>query len=127
MKKIVLMILVLIISIGFAGCTYGSEFTIGSIENNTLSSMSMRYVKFSGNKNKNITVKEGDTCVVSVDIKTEEGKIDLFIKDDNGNIAYEGHDITTSNFTVELNKAGKYKISIEANNHKGSYLIKWGK
>jgi len=127
MKKIILMILILIISVSFAGCTYGSEFTIGSVENNTLSSMSMKYAKFSGNKNKNITVKEGDTCVVSVDIKTEEGKIDLFIKDDNGNIAYEGHNIPTSNFTVKLSEAGKYKISIEAKNHKGSYTSKWDK
>lgn len=125
MKKIILMILILIISISFAGCTYGSELTIGSVENNTLSSMSMKYAKFSGNKN--ITVKEGDTCVVSVDIKTEEGKIDLFIKDDNGNIAYEGHNIPTSNFTVNLSEAGKYKIRIEAKNHKSSYTIKWGK
>ncbi len=127
MKKIILMILILIISISFVGCTYGSGLTIGSVENNTLSSMSMKYAKFSGNKNKNITVNEGDICVVSVDIKTEEGKIDLLIKDDNENIAYEGHNMPTSNFTVKLSEAGKYKISIEAKNHKGSYSIKWGK
>lgn len=125
MKKIILMCLIVLLAIGFTGCTYGSTFTIGSFENNTLTSMSMKYNKFSGNKNKSITVKDGETCEVYVDIKTEEGKIDLLIKDESGNLAYEGHDIQTSNFTVNLKESGKYKIRIEAKKHKGSYSVKW--
>ena len=125
MKKILLISLVLLLAISFTGCTYGSKFTIGSLENNTLSSMSMKYMKFTGNKIKDIKVDEGEVCEVYVDIKTDDGKIDLLIKDESGNIAFEGHDIPTSDFTVYLKEAGKYKIKVEAKNHKGSYLIKW--
>lgn len=125
MRKIFLITLILLLAISFSGCTYGSEFTIGSFENNTLSSMSMKYMKFTGNKNKNITVNEGQVCDVYVDILTEDGKIDLIIKDDNSNVEYEGHDIPTSDFTVTLKEAGKYKIRVEAKNHKGSYSINW--
>ncbi len=125
MKKFLLINLIILLVFSFSGCTYGSEFTIGSFENNSLTSMSMKYMKFSGNKNKNITVKDGETCEIYVDILTEDGKIDLLIKNENGNLEYEGHDIPTSNFTVTLKEAGKYKIRVEAKNHKGSYSINW--
>ena len=125
MKKILSIILIISLIISFTGCVNGSEFTIGSIENNTLSSMSMKYLKFSGNKNTRITVKEGEIYEVSVDINTEEGKIDLFITGENDSKAYEGHDLQTSSFTITLDEPGTYKLRLEAKDHKGSYAINW--
>ena len=51
MKRKLFIIINLLFILCFTGCTYGSEFTVGSVESNTLTSMSMEYLKFSGNKN----------------------------------------------------------------------------
>lgn len=125
MKKNILLTFVLFIMLLSTGCTYGTHFTIGSVENNTMNSMSMKYAKFSGNKNKEFTVKEGETIKVEVDITTESGKIDLYIESDKGETIYEGHSLETQNFTVNISDSGKYKVRLEAKNHKGSYTIKW--
>ena len=125
MKRKLFIIINLLFILCFTGCTYGSEFTVGSVESNTLTSMSMEYLKFSGNKNTKIKLEEAETCEIYVNIVSEDGKLDLFITDENGEHSYEGHNIPTSEFTVTLSKAGQYKIRVEAKDHKGSYKINW--
>jgi hypothetical protein len=123
MKKIVLSILILLILFGLSGCS--GEYTLGSIENNTSTKMSMTYHYFRGEKEKKLTVDEGEPLVVSVDIKTESGTLDAYIINEDDEYIYEGHDIPTSSFTVDLAEAGKYRIRVEAAKHKGSYSFTW--
>lgn len=125
MKKCLINILIIFIVLLFGGCTHGSSFTIGSLENNTTTSMYMKHIKFSGNKNTEFNINEGEYAEITVDITTESGKIDLYIRDDKDNIAYEGNKLQTGKFTVTIKDSGKYKIRIEAKDHKGSYLVKW--
>ena len=70
-------------------------------------------------------VKVLDSVEARVIKVKEDGKLDLFITDENGEHSYEGHNIPTSEFTVTLSKAGQYKIRVEAKDHKGSYKINW--
>ncbi len=119
-----------------SGCTYGSGVTIGSVEVNTSSKMSMSYQKFSGYKATDIHLKEGEAVEISVDIVSKEGKIDLtIVKEANKNdeksqkdeTIYEGTDLPTSDFTVKIDKPGDYKITVTGDDHKGSYKISWDK
>lgn len=126
-NKIKLLMTCILAIIMITGCTTGSFVTIGSIENNSSSKISMSYQKFDGYKSTKIHVNDGDQMEVSVDIVTEKGKLDLKITDENDKTAYEGNDIPTSNFKVTLDKAGDYTITLNADNHKGSYKISWDK
>lgn len=123
MKKLILSLLILLMLFGLSGCS--GEYTLGSIENNTSTKMSMTYHYFRGDKEKKLTVDEGETLVVSVDIKTESGTLDAYIINEDDEYIYEGHDIPTSSFTVDLTEAGKYRIKVEAAKHKGSYSFTW--
>jgi len=122
MKKLLLPLLLVFI-IAFAGCS--SYIQIGAVEKSTKHEFSGSYYKFSGFKKKSLTVKEGETIVVAVDIVTKKGSIDVSIYSDKDNKQYDGKDIATSNFTVTLSEPGTYTIKLDASDHKGSYKFKW--
>lgn len=120
MKKAGLLFLLLLTFIGLGGCS----FQMGYIGNNTTHEMSGSYYKFSGEKNKEITVEEGETLDILVDIETKEGAIDVYITDDNKVYSYEGHDLETTSFTVTL-EPGEYTLKVEAKDHQGSFSFTW--
>lgn len=109
------------------GCTKGSGITKNGSELNTSTKMSMIYDQFSGYKETQIKVKEGQPVEVTVNIVTEKGSIDAYISKDNNreNSSYEGHAIPTSAFTVTLKEQGIYTIRVDAKNHSGSYSFSW--
>ena len=125
-KKYILLIIVSTIFL-LSGCTYGSFSTLKSVENNTLSMMSMSYERFNGYKATSIKVKEGNPIDVNVDIVSTKGKLDVSITDEKGHSVYEGKDIPTSSFSVRLDKPGDYKLKVSGEKHSGSYKITWGK
>jgi len=124
-RMISLVLAVTAVMILAAGCSFGSYSVVMASENNTQTSMQMSYEKFSGNKNRVISIKEGEACEVTVDIASESGKLDLSIEDEDGNSYYRGTELPTSSFTVYLDKAGKYIIRVEGDVHTGSYNISW--
>lgn len=129
MKKISVLYLVIIVMLVFSGCTRGSQVTVMSKEHNTSTMMSMTYKKFSGYKETNVTVKEGEPVKIDVNIVTKDGTISAYIAkdDDKTDCSYEGNDIQTSTFTITLSDPGKYTIRVDAKNHSGSYEFSWEK
>ncbi|MGZ9584707.1 hypothetical protein [Paenibacillus marinisediminis] len=123
MRQALAVMLSLLLMVSLAGCTSDGYTTIGSIGNNTNTMMSMSYKFFDGHKGKTITVK-GPT-EVSVEVESIKGKLNISIEDENGEYAYQGTDIPTSAFQVQLDQQGKYKLSIDAEDHEGSYHISW--
>lgn len=110
------------------GCTVGSGIQINSVETNLPGKMAMTYDKFSGYKQRDIKVEQGQALTVLVEVVTEKGSIDAYIAKDNdtADCAYEGHDIPTSSFNVTLSEPGEYTIRVDARDHKGSYSFEWG-
>ncbi len=106
-------------------CTSGSYTTIGSIENNTSTGMSMSYQYFNGYKANTFHLDSGETAEADVDIKTEEGKLSLSITDQDGGSCYQGTDLPTSSFSVKLEKSGDYTVRFDAVKHMGSYKLEW--
>ena len=121
-KKTVILILGFVFLL--AGCSRGSYVTVKSVENNTASSMSMRYEKFSGTKARTVNLDDGELSI-EVAVVTESGSLDLTITDTNGKNYYTGTDMETSAFIVRLDSPGKYVITLNADNHKGSYSVSW--
>lgn len=126
-KKIMLLIAGVILISLFAGCSKGSYISIGSVQKDTATSMSMSYSKFSGQKSTSLKVKKDEIIDVAINIVTKSGSINVSIDNENGESFYEGTDVPTSSFVVSLEKEGEYKIGVNAKSHKGSYKISWSK
>ncbi len=133
-KKINLLLAIIFALFFISGCTYGSGSSTGSVEINTFSKMSMSYQKFSGYKAAGLHVKEGEAVEVSVDIVSNKGKLDFTIvkkadkkdgKNQTDETVYQGNDLPTSEFKVTLDEPGDYKITVTAEEHKGSYKVTW--
>lgn len=123
MKRLLVFPLILIMLLGFSGCS--NSFMIGAFETTTNHKMSASYIRFSGTNDKELTVKEGETIEISVKIKTKSGSIDAYIYNEDKEYSYEGEDIPTSSFTVTLTEPGDYSIKVDADKHKGSYSFSW--
>ncbi|MFA9382078.1 MAG: hypothetical protein ACERKO_13565, partial [Acetanaerobacterium sp.] len=80
-RKIMAVTVVLAMLALFAGCTRSGGTTILAVENNTSTEMSMSYKYFDGYREKTITLEEGQTLEVLVDIVSEHGILDLSITD----------------------------------------------
>lgn len=120
--------LVMIMALGMsllAGCTVSSGTAIKMTEDNNSHRMSATYSKFNGYKKTTLKLKNDEEKTVNVDIETTKGEIDLTITHEDGTVAYEGDNLETSTFEVNLDKEGKYTIRIDADDHSGSYDINW--
>lgn len=136
-KKWVLFTIIIALAL-ISGCTYGSYTTTGSIEVSTFSKMSMSYKKFNGYKTTELNIKEGEKYQVDVSVVTDEGRLGMTVvreeakgdKKDNseeGENIYKAEDIATSDFKINLDQPGKYKITVTGENHKGKFNITWDK
>ena len=103
-----------IIAISIA--TSGIKVGYSGIKNSQ--SWSATYVKLDGNMSHSITPKNDG---VRISVTTESGEISIEIKDSNGNIIFDEENIGTREFTLDAD--GKIYIKIEADNHKGKFVI----
>lgn len=98
-----------------------------AVETHTPTSMSMKYDKFTGQKEKSIQVEEGQPLEVGFEITTDSGQLDISLTDGQGNPSYQGKQIQTSSFIVQLDQPGNYHLVVKAKQHKGSFGISWGR
>ena len=127
-KNDILIVLFVALSMSIVtGCTMGSGMIKNGNELNTSTKMSMVYNEFTGYKETQIKVVEGQPVEVNVSIVTEKGTINAYIAKDNNknNSSYEGRSIPTSYFTVTLKEQGVYTIRVDAKKYSGSYSFSW--
>lgn len=77
------------------------------------------YKYFDGFMQRNLWMEEND--VLKVAIETEEGQIDIEIKDSDGNIIFSEDAVQTKEF--EVNVSGKITIRLDGEEHKGKFVI----
>ncbi len=122
MKKILLISMSLLVLFMLSGC---SSVAVGFVGSDSSGKMSGSYFKLNGTRQTKLTVDEGETVDISVNIVTKKGTIDVFIYKDEDDYAYEGHDIGTKDFHVTLTEPGKYTIKVVTEKHRGSYKFTW--
>ncbi len=125
MKKILISFILVLFAISVCGCTVSSGVSLNMTENNSSHQMTASYSKYSGYKKTFITVKSGKTKKVNVSVVTKKGDISLKITNDDGKLIYQGDKMSTSDFVVNLDEAGKYTVKVEAKKHSGSFDINW--
>lgn len=120
MKNIILKIsCALICLLLFCGCDSYRAFM--SIESGTAKNWEQRHDLLDGRKSHilHLGAKSRDMIV---EIVTEKGEIDVTAKDSMGNIIFEAENAETG--TYSFSASGKVKITIEADEHKGSISVK---
>lgn len=75
------------------------------------------YQYFDGFMQRNLWMEEND--VLKVSIETDEGEIDLEIKDSEGNVIFSEKAIPTKEFEVEV--SGKITVRVDGDDHEGSF------
>lgn len=125
MKRILTLLSICILLVFSCTACSNSYAVLTQKEKSTKTSWSSEHTLFSGTRTKKITVSEDNDAAIQVDITTEKGNMDVLITDKDGKTYYQGTALETSNFSVSLNRAGKYIIQIKAKKHTGSFAFSW--
>lgn len=86
------------------------------IKNST--SWSGTYVKLDGEMSHSLTPKNDE---IRISVVTESGEISIEIKDSKDNVIFDEEDIGTQEFVLDTD--GKVYIKIDADDHKGKFVI----
>ena len=113
MKKL----LAMFVSCLLVGCTSSSYIVKNCIEHQNATLFSAKYSYFQGRRNYQININEDKE--VKVNITTSKGTLSVKVYDSYTSF-YEGNIENDFSFTLNLNK-GKYKVSLTAKEHSGSY------
>lgn len=122
MKKCLILLVTIIMTASVMGCAATMNYTIGSVGNATATEKSMTYEEFQGKKEYKIKIgSEGATILVN--IVSESGTLAASIINDadETDIPYDGKELQTGSFSVNIKEEGTYCITLTANHHKGSY------
>lgn len=68
-----------------------------------------------------LELEKGDT--VDFVIVSERGKVDITLQKDGESPIYQGKDVPTSTFSVEIFESGSYKVTVTGKNAKGNVSI----
>lgn len=84
------------------------------------------YSYLNGYKQRRVSLNEG-THTFTIEVTTKSGALDLSIVGQDGTEYYRGSEILTTSFEVQVHLSSKDKLTlrVDANNHSGSYKIRW--
>lgn len=119
---IIIIMLIVLSSLGLTGNlgTIRSGTRIMYISNEGRDYWNAEYQYFDGFMQRNLWMDEND--VLKVTIETDEGEIDLEIKDSEGNVIFSEKAIQTGEFEVKV--SGKITVRVDGNKHEGSFSFK---
>ena len=110
--------IIVFVAILLSGCST-SKFN-GSRTGNE-SQLIMNYTILNTTDFQMLKLAAGD--IVNFEIKSESGKLNIVFQKDGEKPVYEGTNVTTSSFKVNINESGEYKVSVTGKNAKGSVSI----
>lgn len=100
----------------------GSGLKVGWSERKGINSWSASYSYYDGWRHRTVNWS-GNARILSVQIVTESGELDLLVTDQEGNILFSGDNIGTE--SIEIPITGKTDIRLAADKHKGSIELFW--
>lgn len=129
-KTSIVLIMLLVLVICLAACSGKDESGLPHMEVDVLQGEDgASYTKMNGSEQRSFQVEEGENYDIEINVKKEEGKLNLYIAKDGKkeNTIYEGNDISSFQFTVHAEGAGDYIICIEAYDFVGDYTCEISK
>ncbi len=121
-KKLLSLIIILLSFVMISSCSTSGR-VIGAVKIENETEKSMTYTQFDGTKKYAFKVEDDEQVSVKVSVVSKSGKLDAYIAKDNDrtNAVYEGNDIKTSSFSVNIKEPGKYTIFLKGDAHEGGY------
>lgn len=111
---------VLLLVLGMGSGNVEMATRIGSIEKSTRTSWSCSYRFCDGYMQRVLWLPEKAENI-NVMVETEEGTIDVIIEDASGNVIFEKENVGSESFEIEVSR--QYKVRLEMEEHKGSFVI----
>ena len=108
MKRMIVVILMLSLSLFVVACASGDEDFAMFSDNH---SIDLVYKNIDVKESHEITTESGN--IFKVTVKEDKGKINLSIKDSEGHAVYSGNGMPTSVFEVEIDKSDTYTIEVD--------------
>ncbi|MBR3953390.1 MAG: hypothetical protein IKJ82_07300 [Oscillospiraceae bacterium] len=121
MKNAVLKIICVLVCVLFLFCGCDSYRAFMSIESGSAKSWSQKHDMLDGRKSHVLRLGANEMDMI-IDVVTEAGEVDISVKDSMGNEIFEADNAETG--TYSFSASGKVKITIEAEEHRGSILVK---
>ncbi len=121
-RKISLITISVALIIGFTGCYASSSKFSGSKTGND-NQFLVDFDVLNSTVNDDMPLSDGETIETTLDIK--KGDVDILVENENGTIAYQGNNVESGKFTIEINEIGDYTFYVTGSKAKGSvYFIK---
>lgn len=120
MRKIKIISIISILILVLSACSITSTKFNGSRTGND-SQLIMDYEVLNMTESQVLELETGDT--VDFAIVSKRGKVDIVLQKDGENPVYQGVDVPTSTFSVEISESGSYKVTVTGKNAKGNVSI----
>lgn len=120
MRKLKILSVVLLIMLMLSACSKTTPKFNGSRTGND-SQLIMDYEVLNMTESQILELEKGDT--VDFVIVSKRGKVDIILQKDGENPVYQGVDVPTSTFSVNISESGSYKVTVTGNNAKGNVSI----
>ncbi len=121
-RKITLITMLIALIIGFTGCYASSTKFSGSKTGND-NQFLVDFDVLNSTVNNDMPLTKGETIETTLDII--KGDVDILVESENGTIAYQGNNVKSGNFTIEIDETGNYTFYVTGSKAKGSvYFVK---
>ena len=104
---------------------YNQVTAVGRVSSQTGMRISSKHKLLDGREQYTIHVPDGEELAVRVSILNQNGSLSLTIGKRDHTPVYTGNDMESGTFTVYLRESGDYSVTIDADNHEGSYALDW--
>ena len=118
MKKMIFALVLVVIMVVLGGCS-GTRFD-GTRTGND-SQLIIEYKVLNRTDSQLLDLQEGD--ILDFVVASSSGKVDILVQKDGNNPIYEGTDVPTSSFAVEVEEAGSYTVSVTGDHARGGVSI----
>lgn len=116
-KSIVLILVLLILTFSFTACSNSKSTFSGSKTGNN-NQFLVDFDVLNKTVNHDMELLDGDS--IETTIKIEKGNVDILVKNYNDTIIYQGNDVESGNFFLNITESGNYSFSITGQKAKGS-------
>jgi hypothetical protein len=122
-KQSMTIILILMTLLIFTGCSGGSYKIINGDIDTQENGMNGQYKEFTGKYYRKVKFGKGDVVSFNIIVNTSKGNLSFKLLNPEGEVVNE----LEKGEIIEIVKTGLYKVQVESNKHKGSFIISWSK
>ena len=101
--------------------------SVAAVSNMTSTSISFSCQKCAGTKTYSFNIKEEMSTTIKADVTIDDGSLTFTIKNADKEEIYSEKLNASANYEIPLNSTGKYQITINHDQFKGSYKLNWAK